>query len=282
MLDAFGFLNNTNNYQIFYGGDTSGNNWQTWRKPRGSRFVYMICIGGGQGGFGGFGSNGAGGNANGGPSGAITRALFSSSVLPDILYVLPGAGSAGGAGAAGLSENPPGTASRSRVAILPGTTVTQLVCVSGAADGGSGTPETIATPAAANFLSMSNFVSLAGVANPNTTSNLPALSSSIVMSGVRGGTVAGGTGYGITGISTLRIPTIAGGATGGGRGDNGIFSIKPFYSLGGAGGGYNPAGVGGNGGNGSYGGGGGGGGVGSTTGGSGGRGGDGLVLIAWF
>jgi hypothetical protein len=73
------------------------------------------------------------------------------------------------------------------------------------------------------------------------------------------------------------VQDVAGGASGGGRGIDGMFMWKPFVSLGGTGGGSS-VGVGGAGGDGAFGSGGGGGGAG-TTGGTGGNGGNGLVII---
>ena len=99
-----------------------------------------------------------------------------------------------------------------------------------------------------------------------------------------GGTGGGGktttnvnfSGGSIIGVSF--VPTLLGGVTGNVDGSNGLFSLNPFYSLGGTGGAGLDGGTGGRGGNGAPGSGGGGGG-GGNTGGAGGRGGDALVII---
>jgi len=279
MLDIFNIPGQQDNVKIFYASDT--NAWQTWTRPRNCKFVWIMCIGGGMGGQGGAGTTPTQAGS-GGPSGALTRALFPANVLPDILYVQTGAGSNGGGGAAGqTTNNAPGNPGRSFVSLTPSSAVVMnLVCTSGLAAGVGSTltPETAATVAAAGLLSLGNFISVAGTA---TTS----LSTTIVTGGANGLTSTSAAGNNVTGISTpgLEIPTSAGGTGGtGGDGGNGFQSFKPLCSIGGASGGGNTGGNGGRGGNGGIGSGGGAGGPGSATGGTGGKGGDGLVIIATF
>ena len=57
--------------QFYLRNDEFGNTWQTWQKPRGCKFVYMLVIGGGAGGGGGQSGTGVGrtGGGGGGSSG---------------------------------------------------------------------------------------------------------------------------------------------------------------------------------------------------------------------
>ena len=291
MLDLSHIPNSQQDVKIFYASGTT--NWQTWQKPRKCNYVYIMCIGGGGAGANGSTTSGLGAISGGG-SGAVTRALFNASQLPDILYVQSGLG--------GLINGNPGN--RSFVSILIGSTVAQnLVCVSGttAATGGThnniSTGETAATTAVANFLSLSNWISTAGIGSgtypvaqtgPNTTP----LSSQLTSPGAWGSAYSGATCFnGSSILSTSISPIILGGtastaisdAT---NGSNGITSWNPFFSLGGAAGGSSgtnsPNGTGGNGGIGGIGSGGGGGSDGPIAAGVGGRGGDGLVIIITF
>ena len=283
MLDINFILGQQDNVKIFYARDIT--DWQTWQKPRGCKFIWIMCIGAGMGGQGGAGSTPTQASS-GGTSGAITRALFPSTVLPDTLFIQPGTGSIGGVGSSLQNQNlPPENPGRSFVSITPSSATTMnLICTSGLAAGIASTltAETAATVAAAGLLSLGSFISIAGA---GIIGSPTALNTSITCPGAGSPLSTSSAGNNITGISLpgLEVPTIAGGSGGtGGNGENGIISWKPMYFLGGAAGGGNTGGLGGKGGNGAYGCGGGGGGAGSTTGGSGGRGGDGLVIIATF
>jgi len=286
MLDLSHIPNNQENIKVFYSTGIT-NAWQTWQKPRKCQYVWIMCIGGAGGGGGGSGVQFV--QSTGGGSGAVTRALFNASHLPDTLYVQVGIGGAGGANLTNGS-----TGNKSNVSILPNTTTTNIVLASGntaAVGGQSGTGiaaagETASTTANATFLTLSNFISTAG--RPSSAFDgiddwLPTnpLTSQITCPGAGGSVTGGGGSIQATSIS----PSIPGGAIGaiGGNGQNGITSWKPFYSLGGSGGGPATSGKGGNGGNGGIGSGGGGGGS-ATDGepGKGGDGGDGLVVIISF
>jgi hypothetical protein len=297
MLDVFNIPGQQDNVKIFYASNTS--TWQTWQKPRNCKFIWMMCIGAGSGGFGG----GAplAGVSPGGPSGAVTRALFPANVLPDTLYIQPGTGSIGGAGATTNINNLPAVPGRSFVSIVPSNaSIMNIVCTSGLANASGGTPESAATVAAAGLLSLGNFTSIAGIASNAVAAEYVPLTTTITCPGGAGSAAGVGTvGYGIASVSlgTYITPAIPGGfgniSTGptpgiSSPGNSGIWSWKPMYGLGGSGGGgiTGSAIIGMNGGNGAYGCGGGAGGntnsgVGST-GGNGGKGGDGLVIIATF
>jgi len=292
-MDLFHLANASHKVQYFY---RSG----TWDKPNGITMVYILSIGAGGGGGGGFsGSNATTrGGGGGGGSGGCTRVLVPAMFIQDTLIVTVGAGGKGGsAGVAGTAGSnttvdfPRGDASRTPL-------ITAFGGGGGGAGAGSGTSAAgaagaISTVLGSTFANLGTFTFISGQVGSSggiatTTQNGVVVTygnGSILVSGGGGGasTTAAGTsanGGNITGIGYL--PTITGGsgdaslATNGG---NGIFSLSPFYSMGGAGGGSSYNGTGGNGGNaGVVGSGGGGGGAGVTAG-SGGDGGGGLVII---
>jgi hypothetical protein len=289
MLDIFNIPGQQDNVKVFYASDT--NAWQTWQKPRNCKFIWMMCIGGAAGGGGG-----QSGVANppttyspggGGCSAAVTRAIFPANVLPDILYIQPGPGGAGGA-AGGQSSG----GNRSFVVINPSGSIPAVmntVCVSGTAAAAgtlTNTGETAATVAAAGLLSLGNFISIAGGASGGQVDVTP-LSGTITSVGTAGGQasiVSGGNSNTI--LSTTLNPSLQGaGSTTTTNNGFSFTSWKPFFTTGGCGGGGfgANAGNGGKGGDGGFGSGGGGGGAAfNGTGGVGGKGGDGLVIIATF
>jgi hypothetical protein len=286
MLDVFNIQGQQDNLKIFYVSDSTSNGWQTWQKPRGCKYIWIMCIGGAAGGGAGQGTvTTTGTQGSGGGSAAITRALFQANVLPDTLYIQPGLG---GTGATGTAAGPvaSGLGNRSFVSIVASSTVAMnLVCASGTIVASATTAETVATQTSVGLLGLGIFTVTAG--KDGTTGAASALNNSIITAGSGGGGVAASVASAGSSISsidniTFVTPTITGGAATGVAGTPGMWFWKPFYGLGGAGGGANLSGVGGAGGNGSYGCGGGGGGCGSTNGGNGGKGGDGLVVIITF
>lgn len=302
MLDLSHIPNSQQDIKIFYAASGS-NSWQTWQKPRKCNYVWIMCIGGAGG--GGYGPNVNNAfYATGGGSGAVSRALYNAQQLPDTLYVQVGVGGAGGVSG---SSGSPGT--RSWVSLQQATTIVaqNIVQGSGAAvaaggivggTGGNAAGETVVTQTQATFLTLSNFIGLAGVTAVNTSvtqaPDVTPLTSQITCQGANGSSnsvaILGQNGGSI--LSSSISPLISGGigvtASGSNatNGANGITSFKPFFSTGGAGGGSAVSGSGGNGGNGGIGsGGGGGGGTGPSSGfnaGNGGKGGDGLVVIISF
>ena len=284
MLDLSYFQNDRNvNTQTF----TNAGSWVTWVKPRGAKFVNIMCIGSGGGGGGGFitGSGNKYGGGSGG-SGGIVRAQFQTSILPDILYVYTGLGGAGG-----LGGNPstngvngeksyvcliPDTGSSSNIVVTSGNLSARLGSGGTSTTGAGGNGETIATIANAIFLNLGAFLAVAGQAGvaSTTTSGTNVTVSNIVSAGAAGAGGVLGPGGAINGAGP--IPTIPGGTTTSIQGKDGLILYKPILAFTGGSGGIN----GGKGGNGAYGCGGGGGG--SNTAGSGndgGRGGDGLIII---
>lgn len=289
MLDVFNIPGQQDKIKVFYClGETT---WQTWTKPRGCNFVWIMCIGAGAGGNGG-GVGGGVANAPGGGSGAITRALFPANVLPDLLYVQPGTGSAGGVGSITNTNPLSSTAGRSWVTTTQSTTVPSpmnTVCVSGTAGAVGNANESAASITVAGLLALSEFTSSPGQAASNVSQVV-----FIATSGTATLLCAGGNGSSATttaapdiaaaNIGIVQTPVIIGGASSAGRGSNGIWNWKPMYGIGGTGGGGATSGTAGAGGNGAYGCGGGGGGNAASggTGGAGGKGGDGLVVIVTF
>ena len=298
MIDLFNIPNSQDNTSIFY---ANGSAWQTWRKPRKCNYVFMMAIGGGAGGAGGL-QNNAANMAVGGPAGAITRALFNSSNLPDILYIQVGLGGRGG-----IPNNSGAAGNRSFISIAPNTTAQNVVMGSGTAGavggpagaGASVLGETAFTSTVGNFITLSTFISTIGNPTPVYTSSIidiTPLTSQITCPGAGGGgvsatipsiTVFNGSSINATSLS----PRISGGtsftgSTAATNGADGYTSWKPFFSTGGAGGGCSYSGTSGNGGKGGIGSGGGAGGVSFTNAGgvagSGGDGGDGLVIIVSF
>ena len=292
MLNSSYFQNSGNvSTQTF----TNAGSWVTWLKPRGAKFVNVLCIGSGGGASNGVSSSastrGTGGSGGGG--GGIVRAQFQASTLPDLLYIYTGAG---GTGALGGSQKTTvdagGNGEKSYICLIPDTSsVSNIVVTSGnlSARGGTstgGAGETVVTTANAIFLNLGTFIAIAGTAGSNggATANAGSITpSQITTGGTGGGGTAGGGGFVAAGF----YPTVAGSTTQAGTGTNGangIMFTKPVLAfLGGTGGGGagngNAAGTGGNGGIGAYGSGGGGGGGGTVNGGNGGRGGDGIVII---
>ena len=284
MIDVSYFQNSTSNTQIFQSGGT----WQTWIKPRNAKTVNLFVVGAGSGGGGGFqaatgNKSGGGGGANGG----FVKLTIPASILPDILYILPGTGGSRGTGGATGIVTAGGAATKSFVTLSPDTgSTSNIVCTSGnvAAQGGSagstvagagGAVETIATIANMVFANLGTFLATAassagGSSLVNGTG--AAVNGFTVSAGGGGGA---GTGGGLTGAGpfpTIAVTPINTSGTGG------LIFYKPIFGItGGRGGGGGTTG--GNGGDGAPGCGGGGGGGGITSAGNGGRGGDGFVII---
>ena len=296
MEDIFHLSNN--NTQYFY--NTGPNAWQVWRKTPNASTVVIFCLGGGGGGGGGesdAGINTKNGGGGGG-SASYTTATFPAYLLPDELFINVGSGGTGGLSNANSLDS----ATLSYVSINSNSKIPQdCVCVSGTvtAKGGlgaslttGGAGGTIATPSMAYFLKLSTYYAVAGMNGANGTVNgigvsVTGLVSAVTCPGAGGGGGAAGTGGFAGGTVTGQglcnyIIAPGSGITGanGTNGNDGVFMMKPFCTLGGSGGGGSGANGGGKGGNGSFGSGGGGGGGGTSPGGgAGGNGGDGLVII---
>jgi len=243
--------------------------------------IQIFAVGGGGGGGRGFtGIAGAArGGGGGGGGGGIFRAVLPTILLPDTLFLQPGAGGlttvAGGASIIGLRAS-------------NGTT-TNIYTVGGGGTGGTGTGAAAGAAGSGGVIGTNGmfsdygpFLSVAGgagVAGGTPTTAGTSVTPTRVCNGGAGG--AGCTGADLAGgnvTATGFFPLISGGGVSGGEGFSGLTSWKPFFASGGSGAGSFNAGVGGKGGPGGVGSGGGGGG-GGTTGGDGGRGGDGVIFI---
>jgi len=278
----------------------TGEQWQTWVKPRGVGMVNINCIGGGAGGGAGFtdiAGNARGGGGGGGGSGQGS-VIIPAHYLPDILFVSVGAG--GQPGADGMI---------SYVSIFHSYNAaivsTNILCCSGAAAatagtagtgaaaGAGGSAGTIATSTAMPRGTLGNYSFIAGqvgaaggVQTGGVGASLAVPTSGVCCTGGAGGAgvtasnFAGGAFSALTGSWFSDIRPVAA-ASGGNNGAGGFHIKKPLFSFGGCGGSSSNSTAGGKGGPGAYGSGGGGGG-GGTTGGTGGTGGPGLVIItAW-
>ena len=118
------------------GTGSGGQQWQTWRKPRGINWVYIIGVGGGGSGSVGGSAATTGGGGGGGGSGSQTTVLIPASMIPDVLYILAGQGGISGTtvALAGVAGNP------TYVLIEPDTTLTvnmTLLLANGGAAGGA-------------------------------------------------------------------------------------------------------------------------------------------------
>lgn len=82
--------------------------WQTWRKPRGIKWVYMLGIGGGGSGGTGVNTGTTSGSGAGGGSGSQTVVMIPAMFVPDTLYIACGNGGAAQttSGVAGLPGTP--------------------------------------------------------------------------------------------------------------------------------------------------------------------------------
>lgn len=292
MLDLSYFQNNGNvNTQTF----TNAGYWVTWVKPRGAKFVNIMCIGGGGGAAGGGASGTAAVGGGGGGAGGIVRTQFQASILPDLLYVYTGIGGTGSLGSTTATYNSASNGEKSFVTLIPDTSsISNIVVTSGnvSARGTfsntAGTGETIATITNAIFLNLGTFIAVAGTAGGIATGAGTAgtITPSQLTTGGGGGGGAGTAGGIVATGPYPSTPSNTGIATTPGtNGANGYTLYKPILGfVGGSGGGGSTAAagaIGGNGGNGAYGcgGGGGGGARAGGLGGNGGRGGDGLIII---
>lgn len=317
MLDLIDVTNQYDYVKVFYNNGSGGTNatepsdgsWQTWTKPRNKcNFIWMMCIGGGNGGQGG----GYTTLGQGGGSAPITVAIFPANLLPDTLYVWPGKGGAGGIGVLSGAQNAGLLGGLSLVAIRPVPTSiytypgsSELVCSSGISPAGIAfngqLPGNSPTSYLPKLMTLGIWSSVAGKGRasgdvtPLKISSDTSPVNSITCPGADGGDINTTSGNSILSInlgSNIVTPKINGGAIlapspgQGAFGENGIWNWKPMFGTGGAGGATADQ-LAGRGGDGAYGCGGGGGAAylastGGIKGGDGGNGGDGLVIIATF
>ena len=299
MLDVFHIPSNTDSTKIFYA--TGGtNDWQTWQKPRGAKFIQIFCLGAGAAGGSGAVSTGTVSGGAGGNTGGLVKATFPAILIPDTLFIQVGLGGIGnitGTGGSGgisyVSIAPTGSIALPQTLVVASSTTVGL-----GGTGGSGTganppsAPTATTTAVAPFLSLGIFTALAGVQGGSALvgaagTNINALGSTIVTGGAGGGgktNIAQFDGGSILSASVILTSNVNGGASGTNAGGNGYGTSlynSAICGTGGAGGGGQVSGTGGAGGKGGwYGCGGGGSGASSASPRArGGDGGDGLVII---
>lgn len=265
-----------------------------YRVPKNAAFLYFYLVGGG----------GSGGRPNaaattigagGGGSTGITCALCPTILLPETLVVRV----TGIAAGASVNNTNGVTASSASVHLytLPTGVIAQgnyfLFATGGSlgqAAGTGGAGGAAMTAANARWSALGLWVSQAGGAGgagATGAGTAVAFNATLPLTGGGGGSgsTTAAIGGGITAQAGYQgIPTILGGASGGGAGFSGMGIPNPWGGCGGTGGGsIAGAGVGGAGGNaGWYGCGGGGGGNAQTTSGNGGNGGAGYCLIVAF
>ena len=286
-------------YQLF---TSTANNWVTWSKPRGAKWVYTLAVGSGASGQNG--ANGAATNAGGqgGGSGSMCVAMIPAFMIPDTLFIRAGAGGVQTSTASGAAQVSGGL--DTRVSFQPASANASTLCYASGAVGATGGVVPVIQGLTTMVRGSVNYV--AGHTAPTVAGAIP---SAMPTTGifVLGGAFGGGTGaqgsYYTPTISQLDTkawlhffsPSVDNGFPGGtlgvgpgdgARGTNGNLGAIPFFfhrGAGGGGGGGNGGGSGGNGGDAVLGGGGGGGGAaGNTTTsvGIGGGGGDGFVVIS--
>jgi len=126
-----------------------GQQWQTWRKPRGCKLLYILAVGGGA--SGGCGTNTAttSGGGGGGGSGAQASLMIPAMFVPDVLYVQCGMGGRQPAtlvsGAAGV------TGTQTTISIEPFNTFVsnEIILFAGNGQGGTAATTTAAGGAGA-------------------------------------------------------------------------------------------------------------------------------------
>lgn len=207
MLD-FNHILSTPGYDIqeFYGQvGTTLVQWQTWRKPRGVNWVYMIGVGGGGGGGASRNSTTTSAGSSGGGSGAQTTVMIPARFIPDTLYIQAGSGGAGGVyTGTSTTGNSGNSGLPTYVAIEPSTTLTAnmtLLVADGGSFGRAGTTAiviggpggTVSTIATMPLAGRGVFNFLAGQAGQNGnnisgyTSFLPPFTGLMVTGGCAGG-----------------------------------------------------------------------------------------------
>jgi len=295
-LNAIPVSGNTK-FQTFY---ASGTDWQAWQKPAGCSMVYIFMLAAGGG--GGRSNNGAvtvGGG--GGGSGGASRMLIPAILLPDTIWVQPGAGGLGATsfGAAGTSG------SISYVCVQPNTTQANIIFTQNGGTGGAaattgGAAGGVGVNTGGPFGSLGLWYTIAGQAGAvgaaaaNTDGgSLNIFSSGLITGAGTGGgngTRLGGILAGAGGFFPQNIASNNATKNGGDGAQKGLpilFGLKtmPLLFTGGTGGNGASSGAAGKGGDAAYGGGGGGGGGNTNaagTSGNGGNGGDGFIIIGTF
>ena len=251
-------------YFVGYAGPTLIQ-WQTWRKPRGVKFIYLLGVGGGASGGTGVNTGTTSGGGQGGDSGAQTNLMIPAMMVPDVLYIQCGAGGPGPttSGSTGNAGVP------TYVTIEPDTTLTAnmtLLFANGGTVGSTAATTTVGgtsgTPAAAapianmplagrgfyTFLAGQAGTTGGGANNVGVALTVPT-TGLMVTGGAGGGGCNSGTGAAGGALSAPTgslgqdfFPTIAGGLAAvtsipAGAGVSGYIARNYLMNYGGAGGG---------------------------------------------
>jgi hypothetical protein len=292
-------VSGTTKFQTFY---ASGTDWQAWQKPAGCSMVYIFMLA--SGGGGGRPNNGAttvGGG--GGGSGGASRMLIPAILLPDTIWVQPGAGGLGATTANTAGAN----GSASYVGVQPNTTQANIIFTQAGGGGGAaattgGAAGGVGVNTGGPFGSLGLWYSIAGQGGNTGASALNGSANNtntvfaagiITVGGTGGGNGAGNGGTIVNGSAFFPQNINGGTGTTGGAGREGLqrgaliqqgLKNYPLFFTGGTGGGGHSTGTAGKGGDAAYGGGGGGGGgcSGAGTSGNGGNGGGGFIIIGTF
>lgn len=243
--------------------------WQTWRKPRGARWIHLLGVGGGGGGGAGINTITTSGSGAGGSSGGQTSVMIPAMFVPDTLYIQAGRGGAGATTSGGL-----GTAGIiTYVCIAPYTTIapagTLLLATGGTAgtvaatlDTGGGAPAAVSAATIAGmclagrgfFILLAGQVGAIGSAQGNPSVSITPPTTGLMVTGGAGGggSFAGaGTAGGSIPAFNFSFPTIgseflplpiSGGtaavtSTPAGPAGGGFISRNLLFNFGGAGGG---------------------------------------------
>jgi hypothetical protein len=268
MLD-FQHVLNTPGYdlQTFYGPSTANTTqWQTWRKPRGVKMIYMIGVGGGSSGGTGLNSSTTSGGGAGGGSGGQSSLLIPAAFVPDVLYIQAGNGGqqpatlvSGVVGVAGLPTYvciEPDSSLLANMTLLfanPGAVTGTAATTT--AGGAAGTAAAVATISQMPLAARGQYQLLAGVAGTTggngstptagTNVTLPTTGQFVTGGAGGGGSVTtGAAGGNITGVGlgSENFPTLTGGiaasgATPAGAGPGSFIARFFLMNYGGAGGG---------------------------------------------
>lgn len=265
MLDVFNLMSDPNvNIQYFEGmSATTLTQWQTWRKPRGVKMVYMIGVGGGSSGGCGLNTAATSGGGAGGGSGAQSTLIIPATYLPDILYVQAGQGgrqpatlvsaAVGVAGTITLVAIEPYTVGNTNATILSATgglvTGTAATTTAGGLAGTNATLPLITNQPLAGrgvyqFLA-GQAGAAGGASTPTAGANVTIPTTGLMVTGGAGGggsTTTAAAGGSITGAGFQFFPTLTGGtaavtSTPAGN-SQGAFKARNFLlNYGGAGGG---------------------------------------------
>ena len=246
--------------------------YQTWRKPRGVNWVYMIGVGGGGSGSAGGRAATAAGGGGGGGSGSQTVVLLPAAFVPDTLYIQCGQGGASvnTVALAGTNGQPTYVLLEPNIVTSPATTVLLAnggsaggaEATGGSPGGAGGTLATIAGMPLAGRGQYNFFVGQTGGTGGSRAGVVPTAiavpTTGLIVSGGQGGGAGGttptaGAGFAaVTGAlgtefySALAAGAVASGATPATAGVAGYIVKNNILNYGGTGGGGSSATAGGN------------------------------------